>query len=183
MAILDSKGRLFGKVSLLDLGAGLILLMVVAGLFLLPGGTGSSVAQIGAANKPVEMDVIVRGLTVSNPKAFVEAIQQRGNVPKNEKAPKPDAGQQKTFGKGKGKGKGKGRGRNLKKNSPGRNVKKKRMSPPDEALPMFAESSAPTGADTGADKGLTHPNKNRRSIKLCPGGSPDHGTTCFKYRI
>ena len=80
MAILDSKGRLFGKVSLLDLGAGLILLMVVAGLFLLPGGTGSSVAQIGAANKPVEMDVIVRGLTVSNPKAFVEAIQQQGKT-------------------------------------------------------------------------------------------------------
>jgi len=80
MAILDSKGRLFGKVSLLDLGAGLIMLMVVAGLFLLPGGTGSSVAQIGATNKPIEMDVIVRGLTVSDPKAFVAAIQQEGKT-------------------------------------------------------------------------------------------------------
>lgn len=76
MAILDSKGRLFGKVSLLDIGAGLIILMVVAGLFLLPGGSGSSVAQIGSTTKPVEVDVIVRGLTVSNPKAFVEALQQ-----------------------------------------------------------------------------------------------------------
>lgn len=80
MAILDSKGRLFGKISLLDIGAGLIMLMVVAGLFLLPGGTGSSVAQIGATNQPVEMDVIVRGLTVSDPKAFVAAIQQEGKT-------------------------------------------------------------------------------------------------------
>lgn len=36
MAILDSKGRLFGKFSLLDVGAGLIILMVVAGLFCCP---------------------------------------------------------------------------------------------------------------------------------------------------
>lgn len=80
MAILDSKGRLFGRVSLLDIGAGLIMLMVVAGLFLLPGGSGSSVAQIGASTKPVEIDVIVRGLTVSNPKAFVETLQQQGKT-------------------------------------------------------------------------------------------------------
>lgn len=77
MAILDSKGRLFGKVSLLDLGAGLIILMVVAGLFLLPGGSGSSVAQIGASTKPIEIDVIVRGLTVSDPKAFVTSLQEQ----------------------------------------------------------------------------------------------------------
>jgi hypothetical protein len=77
MAILDSKGRLFGKFSLLDIGAGLIILMVVAGLFLLPGGSGSSVAQIGATTKPIEIDVIVRGLTVSDPKTFLESIQQQ----------------------------------------------------------------------------------------------------------
>lgn len=77
MAILDSKGRLFGKVSLLDLGAGLIILMVVAGLFLLPGGSGSSVAQIGASTKPIEIDVIVRGLTVSDPKTFVTSLQEQ----------------------------------------------------------------------------------------------------------
>ncbi|QYO63929.1 DUF4330 domain-containing protein [Leptolyngbya sp. 7M] len=77
MAILDSKGRLFGKFSLLDIGAGLIILMVVAGLFLLPGGSGSSVAQIGASTKPVEIDVIVRGLTVSDPKVFVTSLQEQ----------------------------------------------------------------------------------------------------------
>lgn len=77
MAILDSKGRLFGKISLLDVGAGLILLMVVAGLFLLPGGSGSSVAQIGITNKPIEMDVIVRGLTVGNPQAFMAQLAQQ----------------------------------------------------------------------------------------------------------
>ena len=40
MAILDSKGRLFGKVSVLDIGAGLIILMAVAGLLF-----GNSAAQ------------------------------------------------------------------------------------------------------------------------------------------
>ncbi|MBF2001032.1 MAG: DUF4330 domain-containing protein [Synechococcales cyanobacterium C42_A2020_086] len=76
MAILDSKGRLFGKISLLDIAAGLIMLMVVVGLFLLPGGSGSSVAQIGTTTKPVEIDVIVRGLTVSNPQGLITALQQ-----------------------------------------------------------------------------------------------------------
>ena len=46
MALLDSKGRLFGKVSILDLGALLIILGVVFGIFFLPGRSGS-VAQIG----------------------------------------------------------------------------------------------------------------------------------------
>lgn len=75
MAILDSKGRLFGKVSILDIGAGLIILMVVAGLFLLPGSSGSSIAQLNSSTKPIEVDVIVRGLTVADPKALVEALE------------------------------------------------------------------------------------------------------------
>ncbi|MGB3768575.1 MAG: DUF4330 domain-containing protein, partial [Phormidesmis sp.] len=41
MAILDSKGRLFGKLSLLDLGAALAILMVIFGIFIYPGATGS----------------------------------------------------------------------------------------------------------------------------------------------
>lgn len=76
MALLDSQGRLFGKVSILDLGAGLVMLMVIAGIFLFPGKSGSSVAQLGVTTKPVEVDAIVRGLTVSNPEQLLREIQE-----------------------------------------------------------------------------------------------------------
>jgi hypothetical protein len=75
MAILDSKGRLFGKVSLLDIGAALIVLLVVVGIFLLPGNSGTSLAQLGSSTKPIEVDVIVRGLTVSNPQSLISAME------------------------------------------------------------------------------------------------------------
>lgn len=74
MKLLDEKGRLFGKVSLLDIGAGLIILMVLVGIFFYPG-TGGSVAQVGAVTKPVEVDVMVRGLTVSDPDGLFEMFQ------------------------------------------------------------------------------------------------------------
>lgn len=63
--ILDSQGRLFGKVSILDIGAALVILLVIVGIFFFPGTTGS-VAQIGTATKPVEVDVLVRNLNVGN---------------------------------------------------------------------------------------------------------------------
>jgi hypothetical protein len=68
MAILDSKGRLFGKVSILDVGAAAVILLVIAGIFLLPGTTGS-VAQV-KTTKSIEVDVLVRGLSVRNPEAL-----------------------------------------------------------------------------------------------------------------
>lgn len=74
MAILDSKGRLFGKVSILDIGAALIMVLVIAGIFLFPGGSGS-VAQVGTSTKPVEVDVMVRGLTVRDPQALLKSLQ------------------------------------------------------------------------------------------------------------
>ncbi|MFE4105160.1 DUF4330 domain-containing protein [Almyronema epifaneia] len=74
MTFLDSKGRLFGKVSLLDIGAALIILMVVVGIFFFPGTSGS-VAQVGVETKPVEVDVMVRGLTVSNPDELFETLE------------------------------------------------------------------------------------------------------------
>jgi hypothetical protein len=63
MAILDSKGRLFGKFNILDIGAMLVILLVIAGIFLFPGTTGS-VAQVGVTTKPIEVDLIVQGLKV-----------------------------------------------------------------------------------------------------------------------
>ena len=40
MAILDSKGRLFGKFNILDIGALLVILLVIIGIFF-TGSTGS----------------------------------------------------------------------------------------------------------------------------------------------
>lgn len=74
MALLDSQGRLFGKVNILDVAAGLLVLLVLAGIFLFPGSSGS-VAQIGVSRKPVEIDVVVRGLSVSNPSEFLEMMK------------------------------------------------------------------------------------------------------------
>ncbi|MGF1567465.1 MAG: DUF4330 domain-containing protein [Nodosilinea sp.] len=79
MTLLDSKGRLFGKVSILDIGAALIILMVLFGIFLYPGTSGS-VAQVGATTKPVEVDVMVRGLTSTDPEGLFTTIQTSGTT-------------------------------------------------------------------------------------------------------
>ncbi|GAB4158848.1 MAG: DUF4330 domain-containing protein [Cyanobacteria bacterium J069] len=80
MAILDSKGRLFGKVNILDLGAALVLLLVAVAVFLVPGTSGSSVAQLGVETKTVQVDAVVRGLTVSDPAALVQSLQDSKTV-------------------------------------------------------------------------------------------------------
>ncbi|MCU0570194.1 MAG: DUF4330 domain-containing protein [Oculatellaceae cyanobacterium Prado106] len=72
MAIVDSKGRLFGKLSLLDIGAGLIILMAVVGLLF-----GNSAAQVVTNTKPIEVDVIVRGLTVRQPQELVKSLSDQ----------------------------------------------------------------------------------------------------------
>jgi hypothetical protein len=74
MKLLDAKGRLFGKISLLDLGAALIILMALVGIFFYPGTSGS-VAQVGAVTRPVEVDVMVRGLTVSDPEGLFNTLK------------------------------------------------------------------------------------------------------------
>lgn len=79
MAILDSQGRLFGKASILDIGAALIILLVVIGIFFFPGTSGS-VAQLGTTNKSIEVDTIVRGLTVRDPQAFMNEIGKLGTT-------------------------------------------------------------------------------------------------------
>ena len=69
MAILDRQGRLFGKFSLLDIGAVLVILFVVAGIFISPGSSGRINGQDNA--QEVEADVIVRGLNVLNPESLM----------------------------------------------------------------------------------------------------------------
>jgi hypothetical protein len=77
MKILDSQGRLFGKVSILDFGAALVILLVLVGIFFFPGTSGS-VAQVGVTTKPVEVDLIVRGLNVSDPQQLVKQGLKEG---------------------------------------------------------------------------------------------------------
>ena len=77
MKIVDSKGRLFGKVSILDLGAACVILLVIVGIFFFPGTSGS-IAQIsGGGTKPVEVDVIVRGLSVRNPETLMQEFESQ----------------------------------------------------------------------------------------------------------
>lgn len=80
MKILDSQGRLFGKLSILDLGAALVILLVLVGIFFFPGTSGS-VAQVGVTTKPVEVDLIVRGLNVRDPQhLFDEGFEKGGKT-------------------------------------------------------------------------------------------------------
>ncbi|MGF1512259.1 MAG: DUF4330 domain-containing protein [Elainellaceae cyanobacterium] len=79
MTILDSKGRLFGRIGILDVGAVVVVLLTIAGIFLVPGDSGS-VAQIGATTQPVEVDVMVRGLTAADPQSLVESIREEGST-------------------------------------------------------------------------------------------------------
>lgn len=81
MKILDSKGRLFGKVSILDVGAALVILLVVVGIFFFPSTSGS-VAQVGVTTKPVEVDLVVRGLNVRDPKELFQAGLKEGGKTK-----------------------------------------------------------------------------------------------------
>ena len=79
MAILDSKGRLFGKISLLDIGAGIIILMVIVAVFFYPG-TSRTVLPAGAVTEDIEVDVMARGLTVLNPEEFLSDMRDEGKT-------------------------------------------------------------------------------------------------------
>ncbi|NES84173.1 MAG: DUF4330 domain-containing protein [Moorea sp. SIO2B7] len=75
MKILDSKGRLFGKLSILDLGAACVILLVIIGIFFFPGSTGS-IAQV-SSTKPISVDLLVRGLSVRDPEALLSEFEQQ----------------------------------------------------------------------------------------------------------
>lgn len=82
MAILDSKGRLFGKVNLLDIGAILIVLFILAGIFLFPGPSGS----LASADANVEVDVLVLGLKSQDPKNLIKAGETASFIIRNQPA-------------------------------------------------------------------------------------------------
>ncbi|MEP6518470.1 DUF4330 domain-containing protein [Microcoleus vaginatus] len=84
MKILDSQGRLFGKLSILDVGAALIVLLVAVGIFFFPGTSGGSVAQVGTSIKPVEIDAIAIGLKGTNVQDLFKAGDKINVVIRNQ---------------------------------------------------------------------------------------------------
>ncbi len=84
MAIIDSKGRLFGKLSLLDIGAGIVILMVLIGILVVPGESGQSIAQSGNSVKPVEVDTLVLGLSAKDPSRLFKAGDTTNFVIRNQ---------------------------------------------------------------------------------------------------
>ena len=75
MKIIDSKGRLFGKLSVLDLAAAGVILLVIIGVFFFPGTpiTNSIVAQTKL--QTVEVNVLVRGLGVEDLDSLIEEFE------------------------------------------------------------------------------------------------------------
>ncbi|MGB3535604.1 MAG: DUF4330 domain-containing protein [Microcoleaceae cyanobacterium] len=83
MKLLDAKGRLLGKLSILDVAAGLVIILVMVGIFFYPGTSGS-VAQVGVTTKPVEVDIIALGLKGRNPEALLQAGEKTNLIIRNQ---------------------------------------------------------------------------------------------------
>jgi hypothetical protein len=75
MKILDSRGRLFGVMSVLDFGAACVIVLVLIGIFFFPGTAGTSLAGSNAG-KPIEVDAVVRGLGIRDPQILIEEFSQ-----------------------------------------------------------------------------------------------------------
>ncbi|BAZ46541.1 hypothetical protein NIES4102_35770 [Chondrocystis sp. NIES-4102] len=93
MSIIDSKGRLFGKLSLLDLAAAAVIMLVVIGIFFFPGTpiTNNLVAQ--TKQQSIEVTALVRGLGVADLDGLFEefkAEKQAEIVIRNQPAGKVD---------------------------------------------------------------------------------------------
>ncbi|QDZ41346.1 DUF4330 domain-containing protein [Euhalothece natronophila Z-M001] len=78
MKFIDSKGRLFNTISIIDLGAAVVILMVIIGIFFFPGTSGSVAQGTGSSN--VEMDVLVQGLRMSHPETLEEELEEEGST-------------------------------------------------------------------------------------------------------
>lgn len=76
MAWIDPKGRVLGKISVLDLGALIILIVAIASVLFFPGKQVGSVVQLGnTPTVPVEVDMIIRGISTRSLDPFVAGGQ------------------------------------------------------------------------------------------------------------
>ncbi|MGV2830253.1 DUF4330 domain-containing protein [Myxosarcina sp. GI1(2024)] len=75
MKIIDSKGRLFSKVSILDLGAASVILLVIIGIFFFPGTPLTQTIVAQTKLKPIEVQVLVKGLSVGNFDRLLEEFE------------------------------------------------------------------------------------------------------------
>jgi hypothetical protein len=76
MKIIDSKGRLFGKLSILDLAAAAVILLVVVGIFFFPGTPLTSGLVAQTKLKPIEVKVLVRGLGVADLDGLLQEFKE-----------------------------------------------------------------------------------------------------------
>ncbi len=76
MKIIDSKGRLFGKLSILDVAAAGIIGLVIIGIFFFPGTPLTNKIAAQTKQKPIEVQILVRGLGVSNLDSLFEEFKQ-----------------------------------------------------------------------------------------------------------
>lgn len=77
MKFLDSKGRLFGIISILDLGAACVIVLVILGIFFFPGSIGGGIAgDSKTGTKQIEVDAIVRGLSIRDPQVLLTEFNE-----------------------------------------------------------------------------------------------------------
>ncbi|MEM9568001.1 MAG: DUF4330 domain-containing protein [Cyanobacteria bacterium P01_E01_bin.34] len=80
MALIDNRGRLFGKVSVIDLGAALVVLVAMVAIFLVPANSQSvPIPGFNTSNqKPVEVDVVARRVSTRSAEVFKPG--ERANI-------------------------------------------------------------------------------------------------------
>lgn len=83
--IIDRQGRIFGRVSVVDLTAIAIIGVSGIGLFFVPSNNGTSIAQVlTAETKTVEVQMMVRGLTVLEPEQLIKAGETPNVIIRNQ---------------------------------------------------------------------------------------------------
>lgn len=82
MALLDSQGKLFGKVNIID---GLIVTAGIVAVFALVFLRSGTEAQLSQERKSVEVDMLIRSLSIANPGIF-EPGKQTAVVIRNQPA-------------------------------------------------------------------------------------------------
>lgn len=84
MAFLDKKGRLFGKISILDISLAVLVLLVVVGSFVIPGKSGQSAVQAQVSSKTVEIDAIVIGFNARKPTEILKEGEKTSIIIRNQ---------------------------------------------------------------------------------------------------